>query len=594
MIAPMLKYAFLVHHSRYEHFLQSLQALGLVHIETVSEQVSEQEAYHFKQLNKVQECLQALNTKKNGIIPQVNPFNSPADLLKEYEDISAEEAELKRRRKELKTQIDLLEPWGEMPETTLQTLQQNQVYLHFYQCNEHDFLDTWQTEQHLQIITQQNGKIYFVIISRQPDAPSLHGAEWVKLPTLNRQALKQQLKEVQNRLSVELPAAYSKMVAYKHLLQQYAYQLEDELALLHTHRQTTPAANGKIMLLNVWLPQKDAPQFKEWLKQTDAFYLKEKPTPKTPNVPILLQNNRFAQLFQPIGKIFALPGYAELDLTPFFAPFFMLFFGMCLSDVAYGFIIFALVTVFKYRPQYAHLKPILTLGQFLGGAAIIFGLLTGSVAGINLSTVNLPELNGLKQYFLQANSLFNLSLGIGLVQIMFGMALKVVNRIRLFGFLYSIATIGWIMALAGTLLWALTPYTLPAYTFVGLGVFCIVFFSDPDAGLLKRIGLGLWDIYGVTGLFGDVLSYIRLFALGLSSATLGYVVNTIALSALALPPVLGELAFLFILLFGHGLNFGISTLSAFVHPIRLTFVEFYKNAGFTGGGQAFTPFRFKQ
>ena len=109
-----------------------------------------------------------------------------------------------------------------------------------------------------------------------------------------------------------------------------------------------------------------------------------------------------------------------------------------------------------------------------------------------------------------------------------------------------------------------------------------------------RIGKGLWDVYGMaTGIFGDLLSYIRLFSLGISSSILGIVINNVAMSILGIPYI-GPLLFVVFLVIAHLGNIAISSLGAFVHPMRLTFVEFYKNAGFKGGGKQYKPFAEKR
>jgi V/A-type H+-transporting ATPase subunit I len=119
----------------------------------------------------------------------------------------------------------------------------------------------------------------------------------------------------------------------------------------------------------------------------------------------------------------------------------------------------------------------------------------------------------------------------------------------------------------------------------------VLFFNDPKSNIITRFGKGIWDIYStVTGVFGDLLSYIRLFALGLSSAILGFVINDIGLQILGSSRILGPVFFGIFLVLGHTLNILISSLGSFVHPMRLTFVEFYKNAGFKGGGEPYKPF----
>ena len=118
-------------------------------------------------------------------------------------------------------------------------------------------------------------------------------------------------------------------------------------------------------------------------------------------------------------------------------------------------------------------------------------------------------------------------------------------------------------------------------------------YKNPALGVLSNIGGGLWETYGMaTGLLGDLLSYIRLFALGLTGGVLGGVFNSLALDMTASWHwSIRILAMVIILLLGHGITFALSMISAFVHPMRLTFVEFFKNADFSGGGKQYDPFR---
>jgi V/A-type H+-transporting ATPase subunit I len=119
----------------------------------------------------------------------------------------------------------------------------------------------------------------------------------------------------------------------------------------------------------------------------------------------------------------------------------------------------------------------------------------------------------------------------------------------------------------------------------------ILLVNNPKRNVLMNFGAGLWDVYVMaTGLLGDLLSYLRLFALGVSSAILGMVFNSMAMNMKPDNIILGPIVMILILVFGHSITIFMSALGAFVHPIRLTFVEFYKNAGFTGGGKEYKPF----
>jgi V/A-type H+-transporting ATPase subunit I len=195
---------------------------------------------------------------------------------------------------------------------------------------------------------------------------------------------------------------------------------------------------------------------------------------------------------------------------------------------------------------------------------------------------------------INSNQAFNLALGLGFVQIIFGLVIQAVNKIMQFGYKYAVTPLAWIILLLSIADLTLTRQTgIVAQYGAYLSIAAILFYNDPDAALPARIGKGIWQLYGITGFIGDLLSYIRLFALGISSAILGLVINDLA-GRMNDIPYIGWALFIVFLVVGHGANLLIASLGAFVHPLRLTFVEFYKNAGFTGGGKAYKPFGKKQ
>ena len=127
---------------------------------------------------------------------------------------------------------------------------------------------------------------------------------------------------------------------------------------------------------------------------------------------------------------------------------------------------------------------------------------------------------------------------------------------------------------------------------VVLSVLPICLYNSPDKNVFINIGLSLWDTYNMaTGLLGDILSYVRLFALGLSGGILASVFNDLAIGMSPDNVILGPIVMILIFVVGHGINIFMNTLGAIVHPMRLTFVEFFNNAGFQGGGVAYQPFK---
>ena len=179
------------------------------------------------------------------------------------------------------------------------------------------------------------------------------------------------------------------------------------------------------------------------------------------------------------------------------------------------------------------------------------------------------------------------------------MFIKVVNEARMYGVRYAFGTIGWlILILGGGAVFGLSTagvsesvVSVLTWVVVALGAAGALLFNNPERNVLANFGAGLWDAYNmVTGILGDLLSYIRLFALGISSAILGYVFNSLAVSLSPDVPVVKIIVMVIILLIGHGINIFMAALGSFVHPMRLTFVEFYKNSGFQGGGKKYQPF----
>jgi len=179
---------------------------------------------------------------------------------------------------------------------------------------------------------------------------------------------------------------------------------------------------------------------------------------------------------------------------------------------------------------------------------------------------------------------------------------KIYAKIRRYGWAYSLETWGWLILFlgGGGLFFAtdnamLQPETAKylVYTVLGVSALFIFILNTPGRNPLINIGAGLWNSFNMaTGLIGDLLSYIRLFALGLCGSVMGFVFNELAMELSGTIPVVSQLVMIIVLLLGHSLNIFMSSLGAFVHPMRLTFVEFYKNVGFEGGGKKYKPFRY--
>ncbi|MGM0612860.1 MAG: V-type ATP synthase subunit I [Bacteroidota bacterium] len=587
MIIPMRKYSFLIFHRDYEPFLQKLKDLGVVHIIEQNKDAGKELLEKYKQVQLFDKNIKFLK-KRN--VEESNPSTdkSGEEIIEEIENISKEQEKQKQKLALLKKELSFSEPWGEYSKETIEKLQQQNVNLYFFSVGERNFKEEWKDQYNLTIINTIQKVIYFVIISRDDNKPEIE-AEEIELPERPSSVIHEEIQNVNQKIN-QLESRFDELAKkYISQLEKAKDKIAQEADYLNVKENTNIQAEGKLMVLEGWVPRTKEQNLLDYLDKEEVYYMSAEPR-KDEKAPVLLSNNRFNKLFEPIGKLFSLPAYNEMDLTPYFAPFFMMFFGFCLGDAGYGLVIILGAGLYKLKAP-ASWKPVLSLAQVLGLGTFIFGVLSGTLFGIDLIDSEIPFLSKLKTIFLDRNQLFYLSMILGLIQISIGLIIRAINKARQNGVLHAVNPLGWFLLIYGMLDNFVLNITGPfAQYVIYLSLGMIIFFSAPGKNILKQFGIGLWDLYGITGLFGDVLSYIRLFAIGISSAILGFVVNDIAMQVKTSIPVVGPVLFIIILLLGHTGNLLISSLGSFVHPMRLTFVEFYKNAGFSGGGKEFKPF----
>ncbi len=595
MVIPMYKYSFLVYHKEFDSFLQDIQQLGVLHVIEKEADESDNIRKRYQLVASIEKAIKFLSKRE---VEQDESAENTKDGLEILEQINQKQSEHENLEQELaaeKKELLKVEPWGEFSKDKIEELKKENIYFRFFITSKKKFDAPAIQELNPEFIARQGSEIYFVIIQKGFKTVDID-AEEMELPDRTGSDIKNNIKEIDNKLE-KLQEDFDQLAktaipALENAKNKLLEESEYEKVVYNSEHQ----ADDKIRVLEGFVPNTKKKEIDEYLDKNNVFYIADKPSPED-KVPVLLKNDKFSRLFEPIGKLFSLPAYSELDLTVFFAPFFMMFFGFCLGDAGYGLLFIVGGALYKLKAKKDE-KPIVTLLQLLGVATFIFGTISGTLFGINLIESDFKLVEQYKEMFFDPDQMFRLSLILGGVQIVFGLIIKSANQIKQYGFQHALSTFGWLIILVGVAIYQLlvsqaiiSESNIILYSIISLGGFFILFFSDPEAGIPARIGKGIWDTYTtVTGIFGDLLSYIRLFALGLSSAILGFVVNDIAMQILGSAPIIGHLLFVIFLILGHGLNIMISSLGSFVHPMRLTFVEFYKNAGFKGGGKEYKPF----
>ncbi len=601
MIAAMNKYAFLIFHREYDDFLFRLQEMGVVHIQQRS--IPEEEESLRVLIDERKELagtIQQLTSWINDdciIIPSKDnslSIKEGKEVQQHVEENLAKYSEILLAIEQKKQEVRDQELWGDFDVSEVKKLGEAGYTLAFYSCPVNIFTEDYANENEAVAICKIMTTQYFVRLEAEntqpcPEAERLQAPE-KSLTELNAERLvleEAQQKQEQVLVTLAGKALPKLEVLDTLLLNKYSYGA--------TRLQALPEAEDKLMFLEGWVPRKEAKVFEETIEQ-EGYYCQALELSKEDKVPILLKNNFFTKVFEPITEMFSLPNYGELDQTVFLAPFFMLFFGLCLGDAGYGLLVLFGASFLRFKAKEGEDTTMYKLMQWLGVSAFVIGMFTGSLFGVTLPYAK-P-----KDYFLNQNNLMLLSIILGLVQIFFAKSIAAYKTKVQLGTKYALAPFAWIvflLTLGAMLLLPKVSLEVPTvvqyilYGIVGLSTAVILFYNNPDKNPLVNVGSALWETYNTaSGLLGDTLSYIRLFAIGLTGAILGSVFNQLAIDQTeALPFYIRFPFMLIILLVGHGLNFGIAMIGAFVHPIRLTFVEFYKNSGFEGGGKNYSPFK---
>ncbi|MFV0506348.1 MAG: V-type ATP synthase subunit I [Bacteroidales bacterium] len=599
----MNKYTMILHHSSLNPFLEELRNIGVFHININDADLQNDEsiAQRLSLLSEVKLQMTFLQTFV-GDGDELKKTSEPADIkfvLNKLLELKTDKEKIDARILSLKKDVEQIEEWGDYDHSKLQALVNAGWRLRCFHSNVNSFDKSWIDDYNAHIVSQEGSKINFVTFTLDEQDFDIECEEF-KLPeyTLgSRQKELQNEKEKEEQIKTEL-----KELALYHTndIDWFYKTQEAQIDFDSVKKSSALVAENKINVIEAWIPDVNKKEVEAFLDSKPLVYESKNATPGEEDAPVKLKNNKFAELCEPISRLYMLPKYGELDATPFFAPFFVMFFGFCLGDAGYGLLLLLALTFVLRRTKDIATKKILYLGIFLGISTVIFGVLTGTFFGIFLADVSFPALDKFKDSYLNSNQLMMLSLAVGAIQMLFGMTLNVLNKTRMQGFRYAISSLSWFLLLASSVASAGYMYfakgefmNLPYMIIAGLSLVGIFFLNTPKKSIFANIGAGLWDTYNmVVGTVGDLLSYIRLFALGVASGLLGNAFNQIAMTCLNIDiPGVDILLMLIVLLVGHGINLFMSLIGSFVHPLRLTFVEFYKAMGFQGGGKAYNPFK---
>lgn len=631
MIEKMKKITLLIYHSSKDKFLSELQSLGMMHLETNNSVQSEELSNTREKIIRLSKAKKVLESyKEDGVITAKEINGDVFDLLCDFENKKNELDSLVAERENLKKEKISVIPFGNFDKKILKELEENRVNIKVYSTSKKNFAKI-SAELVCSEIYTEGTEVYFVVFYKNDDElQKIQGTE-CKLPDRNLSEVQQRMNEVESQIQIAEEALKS-MIGVLPLLEEEMTEQEDLLHYQVASESLSAEVEGKVLIISGFFQSKQEEKIKAFLEKEDVAYFIEEPTEED-ETPIKLKNGKLASLFEPVGNLFSLPGYTEIDVVPFFAPFFAFFFGICLGDLGYGLIIVLLCLFALLKVKNKGLRNIVKLGLILGICTGIAGFMLNGFFGTQIikadGSAGMPIFESIKNYVTFSNPadrtgpmVFAILLGVA--QLLLGYILNAYSRCKSDGWQGLFQPLGTILIMLGAvvlvMVWMYKPTEVNPFEkfavgpipigewliavgggtvaglvklmtiLVAVGVVFVLLFNNIGSNFFIRPVKGLWEMYNiVTGLLSDLLSYIRLFALGLAGGLLGSAFNDIALMLKDVFPG-GIVLTILVMIIGHTLNFLLNAIGSFVHPLRLTFVEFYKAVGFNGGGKPFIPF----
>ena len=610
-----MKYSFILLSGETEGFLEKLQEMGVVDVTRSARPVDDNSARMLDEATAARRIITKLEgisyekeADKDAIAKaaaeSVLDENPTEGAQKSFVELMELEAAKTAAEKEMRSRL----PWGDFDKARLDSLDSLGYTVRYYMVPTKKYSEDWAQLYPLEIISQDKANVWFVTICPKEE-------EYI-FPVDPVTAPEASWKEAQaeiDRLDARITEVKGTLLKYKEMLPEFEATYKKGLIDLDMYlakASTESAAENMLSILEGFAPVENDGQLCSSFDEMGVLYIKED-AKEEDNPPIKLRNNRFVKMFESLTGMYGMPDYGEYDPTPVVSVFFLLFFAMCLGDAGYGLVLILVgLALNKGWLKISMFDGLGSLITTLGAATAVVGGALGTFFG--MSIVNLvPDGTALKSYYEFVGSNIPtpmgelpfqmlLALGIGVFHICLAMIIKAVGYTKRFGIKENIATWGWLILIVGGLITALlgvgklisAEAIKWAVIVIGaVSALAIYIFNTPGRNPLINVGAGLWDTYNMaTGILGDVLSYIRLFALGLAGGMLGAAFNDLGTMVLG-DGGINWVFFILILLIGHVLNLLMSCLGAFVHPLRLNFVEYFKNSGYEGKGKAYKPLR---
>jgi len=644
MILPMKKITLLVLDSQKKAALKTLRNFGAVHVEkeTASSDTLTELQTVYARLQQAESLITEAQPKKGAKQPEAAALNRH-DLLEAVDgilDLKDQESNTLAAINKLTGDIEAYSSWGDFNPEDIRGFEENGIYLTMGELSEKSYAALPETVKTVRLV---GGKktVRFAIVSETADVPTDLPSDFTPLilPEMRLSAMKAEKERLQKRL----PSFKARIGARTDLLaplkaEKKKFEKEIEFETVHAGMAIIPledecgtensAENTAASAVNVQahsaagtpcaqkeprrlarlsgyiLAEKQA-DFAGLAKANGWAFISDDPAEEDA-VPTAMRHNRFVQLLTPLTDFLGtVPGYREPDISLWFLLFFGIFFAMIFGDGGYGgiLVILSLIGIVKAKAKEQPAPLAMQMFLYLGILTVIWGTATCNWFGISveyipawLKNLSVPAISNATEESIRNANLMQFCFTLGLIQLTIGHIISIVRNIRspqVLGHIGSIAMLGGMYVVVLSLVVSTERYQInqPVLIAIGGGFALNFIFSNYQTGIGQSIVDSLKNIItmflGVVNVFADIMSYIRLWAVGLAGSAISATVNQMA------GPALGSfLIFLGVLLlfFGHGLNYIMNVLSVIVHGVRLNTLEFSNHVGLTWAGFKYEPF----
>lgn len=567
--------------------LNELQRLGCMHITSLYVPENLLDKGDVGGFSQTWEALKYLNNCPNKLKSIKNPSAfDPAAIEQQVLENKHQMEKLQDEKDVIKNKIDELTPWGNftLPDPKALAGQKFWFYIVPHQEMKNSNLRTICAK-----VVQKDNRFNYVVVVAENEPEYMPGTQ-VKLPTESLNTLTLRLDQIEFAIE-DLQLGRVNLTRWLNLFEKNLFRLEDQAMLVTASHQTYD--DHPFFALQGWIPFSDVEKIKAYAKKNELAIKIEEPKADQ-QLPTLLNNKESLKGGEDLLSFYMTPSYSLWDpsTTIFFS--FAIFFAMIFSDAGYAIILGAILAFFWKRlgktvtgQRFRNVLLALTIFSF------IWGVLVGSYFGITppiqsyLSYLKIIDMSNYKAMMI-------LAILVGVIHIVIANIAQAWSQRKSFT---AIACVGWATTLIGGAA-AFLGFKYPlvktiGFIFMGAGLSAVLLFTSIEKPFWKRILKGLMGLTRITGMFGDVLSYLRLFALGLASASLAAVFNDLAKQIYHEMSGFKIILAVLILLIGHAINFVLSLMSGFIHGLRLNFIEFF-NWGLPEEGTPFKAFSKKE